>query len=1005
MIKINHLNKFFNKGRQNEIHVINDISLELPESGMVAIFGKSGCGKTTLLNVIGGLDSFAGGNVEIDGRSIKKNTDAMRNEYVGYIFQNYNLHKNETCFDNVAAALRLCGMTDKNVIEERVNAALANVGMEKYALRTPDTLSGGQQQRIAIARAIVKNPRIILADEPTGNLDEANTVMIMDLLRCIAKDHLVLLVTHEANLVDYYCDTVIELHDGKVANIKRNDAVGGFSARDKNTLYLGELEKTEISSGGAVVEYYGDAPEEPVKLKVVSSGGKLYIRVDTPKVQIIDEYSEIKLREGVYEEKKKTAESSASVDMSKLPTFKGSRFGRLFTFASSIKSGYKANFKQGKRGKKLLRGCMCMFAAVVVLMTSLFGTAFKTLQDVQSSYHHNVFYVYTPDAKTSDTLLASVGSSESGIDFIRLDYEFHPGGDKEISFTLDFFETFTMGPFDEGLTANAVYLGSSLADNLPLVAGKNEDLSDEEVLITTALADVLIEKSPVGFIASYKDLIGLSTSSFSYRSNTMRVAGVVESRENSVYVSDMALASQTMSYSGVSVMLDSAIGKKLGDNETALLIRHYSEDVELPEIGSKIKLNGLELSVAEIMIYYHDYESWLKGNGIEKLEQREWMIEKFVEQYPQYTKEYVDTHWVEGYYEFENAHYFEYYDYRYDKFDEFFTEKHTISPELDTWLYFEKKVDIVKYIYVHDEYYKAVKYKNEYGRYPTRDEMWSSGEDKGDKPLYERLPSAYEEYDRIRPQYEDEFYRHNANNGGFYFNYGNSFIVNENTYIAASRRIGKTDDINFNEKGFEVMTPYYEGGLEITYGPGYNAPYTVIHSNDPELTDRFIRENFSDLDTGSEYMPALVTPSDIYENNVKSVKSKMVGDFVTMGVMIVIMSLCMYFIMRSSLMSRIKEVGIYRAIGVSKKNLAFRFLIESLVLTVLTVVVGYIVTSAFITVSLGLSTMVERIFYYPVWLALAVLALLVLICTVCGCLPVSSLLKKTPSEIIAKYDI
>ena len=182
MISIKGLHKYFNKGKQNEIHVINDVTLDLPERGMVAVFGKSGCGKTTLLNVIGGLDGYASGTVEIDGHSIARNTDDVRNNYVGYIFQNYNLSKDETCYDNVAAALRLLGITDESVIEERVVAALRNVDMEKYAKRKPDTLSGGQQQRIAIARAIVKNPRIILADEPTGNLDEINTVMIMNLL-------------------------------------------------------------------------------------------------------------------------------------------------------------------------------------------------------------------------------------------------------------------------------------------------------------------------------------------------------------------------------------------------------------------------------------------------------------------------------------------------------------------------------------------------------------------------------------------------------------------------------------------------------------------------------------------------------------------------------------------------------------------------------------------------------------------------------------------------------
>ena len=156
MIRIDHLNKYFNKGKQNEIHVINDISLELPERGMVAVFGRSGCGKTTLLNVIGGLDRFSGGTLTVDGQNIREDTDTLRNREMGYIFQNYNLNKGESCYDNVADALRLLDFPEGWQMRERVEAALANVGMENFANRTPDTLSGGQQQRIAIARAIVK---------------------------------------------------------------------------------------------------------------------------------------------------------------------------------------------------------------------------------------------------------------------------------------------------------------------------------------------------------------------------------------------------------------------------------------------------------------------------------------------------------------------------------------------------------------------------------------------------------------------------------------------------------------------------------------------------------------------------------------------------------------------------------------------------------------------------------------------------------------------------------
>ena len=243
-------------------------------------------------------------------------------------------------------------MTDEEKIKERVMAALANVGMENYHSRTPDTLSGGQQQRIAIARAIVKNPRIILADEPTGNLDEANTVMIMDLLKEISREHLVLLVTHEANLVDYYCDTVVELSDGKVQSVRSNSGAEGYAARSKNDIYLGELERTDISDGNAEIEFYGNAPDTPVSLTIVNDGGKLYVRINTPKVQILDAASEVKLREGVYEEATEKKQSASKIDMSKLPVFEGTRFGRLFGFKSAVKSGYSENFKKGKIAQK-----------------------------------------------------------------------------------------------------------------------------------------------------------------------------------------------------------------------------------------------------------------------------------------------------------------------------------------------------------------------------------------------------------------------------------------------------------------------------------------------------------------------------------------------------------------------------------------------------------------------------------------------------------------------------
>ncbi|MBR6897116.1 MAG: ATP-binding cassette domain-containing protein, partial [Lachnospiraceae bacterium] len=119
MISLKNVNKYFFKGRPNEIHVINDVSMELPDRGMIALFGKSGCGKTTLLNTIGGLDSIKSGSIEIDSQDISRNTDSIRNKYIGYIFQNYYLNLKVNIYENVAESLRLCGMDDEEVIRAR----------------------------------------------------------------------------------------------------------------------------------------------------------------------------------------------------------------------------------------------------------------------------------------------------------------------------------------------------------------------------------------------------------------------------------------------------------------------------------------------------------------------------------------------------------------------------------------------------------------------------------------------------------------------------------------------------------------------------------------------------------------------------------------------------------------------------------------------------------------------------------------------------------------------
>ena len=988
MINIKGLNKYFNKGRQNEIHVINDVTLSLPDKGMVAIFGKSGCGKTTLLNVIGGLDSFAGGEVLIDGFDVSKNTDDIRNRYIGYIFQNYNLSRGVSCFDNVAAALRLCGENDEEEIKRRVAAALCGVGMENYAMRPPETLSGGQQQRIAIARAIVKNPRIILADEPTGNLDEANTVMIMDLLKAISREHLVLLVTHEANLVDYYCDTVIELSDGKVVSERKNASANGFAARDKNDIYLGELERSEIADTNADVEYYGDAPDSPVKLKIINTGGKLYVRIDTPGAQILDDTSEIRLREGTYEDISKTSDSSKRLDMSELPPIKAKHTGRLFSLRSSIKSGYTSNFKKRKRSKKLLKRCMGLFASVIVLMSAVFGTAFKDISSAESSYNHNVFYLYTPGGEVSQKLLSSVGNEASGIDYLTL-ISGYPTGDSYVSFNTGSFETFSQDIFLSMFGTNAVYLGSSLSEKLPLLHGKNTDILSDEIVITSAVADALIEKSSLGYIKDREDLIGLfSTMAFNAHMKSPKIAGIVESDESAVYLNELTLAKRVnQSLSSQFVVLGSDHGIELDSGETLLAIRNLREGVSCPDLNESIKINGVSVKVTEIMNKATQYDLWLAEKGISKTEDAHKYFYDIVKaEYPnleEMNREFIAL--VEKTYD---ERYCEFYDYYYSEFKDYCKNLLLFEQNnIDLWLYVEKDVEVAKFITMPEEYYKAYVYRSIHGKYPTKAEL--------DGMNY--FVSYKDSLVKYHEMYEREFY-----NRPMVSNiYSNVYFVSDEDYIAISKRLGETHPSAKEDYYF-----YYNvsTGAEVAPSKALTA-YTVIHSKDPEKTEEWLNSNFSDLKAPDEYREAMITPDDILNSIKNESYSSIFSNLVTMGIIIAIMSLCMYFIMRSSLMNRIKEVGILRAIGVSRKNLTFKFFVEAAVLATLTIFTGYLICSAFVFVCTGTSALMSNIFYYPVWLALSVLILIFSITVFFGTLPIMLLLRKTPSQILSKYDI
>ena len=251
MIRLEKVNKYYNKGKKNQIHVIDNTSLELGEKGLVALLGPSGCGKTTLLNVIGGLDKIKKGKIYVNGQKISTRwsckVDKIRNLNIGYIFQDYKLIDNLSVYDNVAIVLKMIGIKDKNEIKKRAKYILNRLNIYRFKSRPASMLSGGQRQRVGIARALVKDPDIILADEPTGNLDSKNSLEIMNIIKAISKNRLVILVTHETELAHFYADRIIEIEDGKIEKDYTNDNKNGLDYRIENNIYLKDLKHQEVN--------------------------------------------------------------------------------------------------------------------------------------------------------------------------------------------------------------------------------------------------------------------------------------------------------------------------------------------------------------------------------------------------------------------------------------------------------------------------------------------------------------------------------------------------------------------------------------------------------------------------------------------------------------------------------------------------------------------------------------------------------------------------------------
>lgn len=401
MIKLVNGEKYFNKGKQNEIHVINNINLVLPEKGLITLFGPSGCGKTTLLNVLAGLDYLDSGELYHEGLSLsKKEFDEYRLKNIGFVAQNYMLLPTLTVYENLAIVLRPFKLSEAE-IEQRIDQALDSLGIYKYKKRPAAQLSGGEMQRVAIARALIKSPKIIVADEPTGNLDEANTIIIMDILRTLSANALVILVTHEERLAKTYSDRIITLGDGKLISDEVN-IIGEhqFRRHSSHTIPLYEKNKHNVEHESIDLSYfYGDdAPK--IKLRLAYHNENYYIEAvdeQNNNVILIPNYNHpfIEKEEDVEDD---IAPSEININLKFPPLEKSGEVAHSIPFKDSVNIA-KTSFKKRKHRNRLLN-VVYFFATVLIIFTAaVTGKFFFPKTTDYLTFDKNMGYIMIEDER------------------------------------------------------------------------------------------------------------------------------------------------------------------------------------------------------------------------------------------------------------------------------------------------------------------------------------------------------------------------------------------------------------------------------------------------------------------------------------------------------------------------------------------------------------------------------------------------------------------------------
>jgi len=545
MIRLEHLTKYYNKKKLNQFIVCNDITLDFDKTGLVMILGSSGSGKTTLLNVISGMDDFDSGRVIFDdvvfNKYNHKHWDLIRKHKVGYVYQNYHLLKNISVYMNIEPVFKMQGITDDQEIRQNISRLLGAVGLENYSDRLAKQLSGGQQQRVAFARALANNPEVILADEPTGNLDSRTTIELMKVIKEISKTRLVIMVTHEQSLCNFYADRVIQIEDGKIIKDYLNDPDRILDLAQEHIINLYELDKKKIQIEQLNVTRYSNKKNpESLDIDLIERNQTLYVKVNSKslkRTKYIDSDSEIiileKPEDDVKDENPFILDDIYTRNKEDVPV-------KIFRWKDTFKYAFrKLNLMQG--GGRMLFLTMMLVGIILAVSVGLIGEIYH-VEEPFNVINSNYISIRMDSTLYDDYELIESVSGVEQLMLVSEPFKF------KVS-TNNYYEVRT------SIDVFAIPIDIKFFDETTLVYGTIPE--GYEILIDQSVADQMIRENSYRGILTYDDILncqfklqtnGTDTSIAVDTALYFNISGIANSNSQSVWMAEELIYSLMTPY-------------------------------------------------------------------------------------------------------------------------------------------------------------------------------------------------------------------------------------------------------------------------------------------------------------------------------------------------------------------------------------------------------------------------------------------------------------------------